>query len=343
MEPTADHRNEVVVSGRGRRPKLGQESGPKTDCRNSGFSIGAEDESSGRRRSSSVDGHAGGSGRLTGVSRPFRQVDVFTSTPYTGNPVAVVLDGAGLDDGTLQRFANWTNLSETTYLLPAVDSSADYRVRIFTPTHELPFAGHPTLGTCHAWLEAGGDPQTPGMVVQECAAGRIRIRRDADDGLAFAAPPVIRSGPVEAELIDHIVDVLRIDGDGVLDSQWVDNGPGWVAVLLADAEAVLAVRPGFVDLDVGVVGAYPAGGDAAFEVRAFFPKDGATVEDPVTGSLNASLAGWLIETGRAQPAYVASQGGALGRAGRVHISTDADGTIWVGGGTVTCVEGDVNL
>jgi PhzF family phenazine biosynthesis protein len=170
----------------------------------------------------------------------------------------------------------------------------------------------------------------------------IRIRRGGEH-LAFAAPPVIRSGPVDEELVGHIADVLRIGRDAILDSQWVDNGPGWVAVLLADADAVLAVRPGFVDLDVGVVGPYPAGAETDFEVRAFFPTDGATTEDPVTGSLNASLAGWLIDSGRAGAPYVASQGAALGRAGRVHVSTDADGTIWVGGGTITCISGEVRL
>jgi PhzF family phenazine biosynthesis protein len=276
------------------------------------------------------------------VSLPFRQVDVFAETAYGGNPVAVVLDAAGVDEVTMRRVANWTNLSETTFVLPVLDPTADYRVRIFTPTHELPFAGHPTLGTCHAWLEAGGVPRSPGTVVQECAAGLIRIR-PGPDRLAFAAPPVIRSGPVDDDLVDHIADVLRIERSAVLDSQWVDNGPGWVAVLLADAEAVLAVRPGFVDLDVGVVGAYPEGSEHAFEVRAFFPKDGATAEDPVTGSLNASLASWLIERGTARAPYIASQGTALGRTGRVHLSTDAEGTIWVGGGTITCVEGEVRL
>jgi PhzF family phenazine biosynthesis protein len=276
------------------------------------------------------------------VSRPFRQVDVFTETAYAGNPVAVVLDGSGLDEATLRRVANWTNLSETTFVLPAEDPAADYRVRIFTPTHELPFAGHPTLGTCHAWLEAGGVPRSPEIVVQECAAGLIRIRREVDR-LAFAAPPVLRSGPVDGDLVDHIADVLRIDRAEIQDSQWVDNGPGWVAVLLADAAAVLAVRPGFVDLDLGLVGAYPDGSDQAFEVRAFFPKDGATVEDPVTGSLNASLAGWLIARGTARAPYVVSQGTALGRAGRVHLSTDTDGTIWVGGGTITCLAGEARI
>lgn len=276
------------------------------------------------------------------MSRPFRQVDVFTTTAYDGNPVAVVLDGLGLDDETLQRFARWTNLSETTFVLPPSDVAADYGVRIFTPTHELPFAGHPTLGTCHAWLETGGVPRTGGVIVQECAAGLIRIRQNTD-GLAFAAPPLIRSGPVDEQLVERLADMLRIDRREILDSQWVDNGPGWVAVLLSDAEAVLALRPGFVDLDLGVVGAYQDGAEHAFEVRAFFPKDGATVEDPVTGSLNASLAGWLLGSGRARAPYIASQGAALGRAGRVHISIDADDTIWVGGGTITCLKGDVML
>jgi PhzF family phenazine biosynthesis protein len=274
--------------------------------------------------------------------RPFREVDVFTDTAYAGNPVAVVLDASGIDDAGLQRFASWTNLSETTFVLPAVDPGADYGVRIFTPSHELPFAGHPTLGTCHAWLEAGGVPRGDGVVIQECTAGLIRIRRGADR-LAFAAPPLVRGGPVDEELVAHVADVLRIDRDGIVDSQWVDNGPGWLAVLLADAAAVLTVAPGSVDLDVGVVGAYPDGCDAAFEVRAFFPKDGTTAEDPVTGSLNASLAGWLIASGRVRTPYVASQGAALGRAGRVHISQDPDATIWVGGGTITCVVGQVRL
>jgi PhzF family phenazine biosynthesis protein len=180
------------------------------------------------------------------------------------------------------------------------------------------------------------------VIVQECGAGLVRIRQTAD-GLAFAAPPLIRSGPVDERLVGRLADMLCIERGEILDSQWVDNGPGWVAVLLGDAEAVLALRPGFVDLDVGVVGAYPDGAEHAFEVRAFFPKDGATVEDPVTGSLNASLAGWLLDSGRAHAPYIVSQGTALGRAGRVHISTDADETIWVGGGTITCVAGDVTL
>jgi PhzF family phenazine biosynthesis protein len=276
------------------------------------------------------------------VARPFSQVDVFTSIPYRGNPVAVVLDGDGLPTEQMQRVAHWMNLSETTFVLPPVAPGADYRVRIFTPVAELPFAGHPTLGTCHAWLAAGGTPQEPGVIVQECAAGLVTLRR-TPDGLAFAAPPVLRDGPVDGELLARIASVLRIDQSAIVDASWADNGPGWIAVLLDSAEAVLAVRPGPTDLDLGVAGPYPAGSPTAFEVRAFFPKDGILVEDPVTGSLNASLAAWLLRTGRASAPYVASQGTALGRAGRVHISRDADGTIWVAGGTITCVSGQVEL
>jgi PhzF family phenazine biosynthesis protein len=276
------------------------------------------------------------------VARRIEHVDVFTTEPYRGNPVAVVLDGEGLDDDQMQRFANWTNLSETTFVMAPADAAADYRVRIFTPVQELPFAGHPTLGTCHAWLAAAGRDAQDADVVQECRAGLVRVR-GTPDGLAFAAPPLVRSGPVEAALLDEIAAMLEIGRDEIVDAQWVDNGPGWVAVLLADADAVLALRPGFAQLDVGVVGPHPAGADAAFEVRAFFPKDGSLVEDPVTGSLNASLAGWLLSSGRATAPYVARQGTALGRAGRVHVARDDDGTIWVGGGTVTCVSGQVEL
>ena len=274
--------------------------------------------------------------------RPFRQVDVFTTVPYRGNPVAVVLDGSGLETAEMQRFAHWTNLSETTFVLPPADAGADYHVRIFTPTLELPFAGHPTLGTCHAWLQAGGESRAPGVVVQQCGAGLVPVRQ-TQDGLAFAAPPLLRAGPVEEPLVERIAGLLEIGRSEIVDAQWVDNGPGWVAVLLASADAVLALRPGFMDLDLGVVGPHPPGAPEAFEVRAFFPKDGATTEDPVTGSLNASLAQWLLGSGRASAPYVASQGTALGRSGRVLVEQDDDGTIWVGGGTVTCIAGDVEL
>jgi PhzF family phenazine biosynthesis protein len=281
-------------------------------------------------------------------------VDVFAATPYAGNPVAVVLDGEGLSTEQMQRFAAWTNLSETTFVLAPTVPEADYRVRIFTPVLELPFAGHPTLGTCHAWLRAKAarpgrelahdeQPAREGTVVQECAAGLVRLRV-APDRIAFAAPPLLREGPVRDEsLLAHVADVLNIERDAIVDAEWADNGPGWVAVMLECAEAVLAMRPGFVDLDVGVVGPYPPGSPQAFEVRAFFPKDGATVEDPVTGSLNAAIAPWLLRTGRAQAPYVVSQGTVLGRSGRVHVDRDGDGSVWVGGSTVTCVAGQVEL
>jgi PhzF family phenazine biosynthesis protein len=267
---------------------------------------------------------------------------VFTEVPYRGNPVAVVHDGQGLSRDEMQRFARWTNLSETTFVLPPEASGADYRVRIFTPDQELPFAGHPTLGTCHAWLTAGGRPGAADAIVQECGAGLVTIRRTAG-GLAFGAPPLIRTGPVDEPLVGHLASVLGIGRSDVVDAQWADNGPGWVALLLPSADAVLALRPGTVDYDLGVVGPYPPGSERAFEVRAFFPLDGATVEDPVTGSLNASLAEWLLRTGRASAPYTASQGTALGRLGRVHVTTDASGRVWVGGGTITCVSGHVEL
>jgi PhzF family phenazine biosynthesis protein len=275
------------------------------------------------------------------MQRPFRQVDVFGGEALLGNPVAVVLDGDGLDEDAMQRLAQWTNLSETTFVLPPSGPDADYRVRIFTPASELPFAGHPTLGTCHAWLEIGSRPRSD-PIVQECAAGLIPIR-STDDGLAFAAPPLVRSGPVQADLLTRIAAMLRIDPGEIVDSQWVDNGPGWVAVLLSDAQAVLDLAPANDELNVGVVGPHPLGRDPQFEVRAFFPVDGATREDPVTGSLNASLAGWLLASGRATAPYTAAQGTALGRRGRVHISVDDTGAVWVAGATQTAIAGTVEL
>jgi PhzF family phenazine biosynthesis protein len=273
------------------------------------------------------------------MKRPFCTVDVFGSVPFGGNPVAVVLDATDMTTDDMQRFTRWMNLSESTFVLPPEDPSADYRVRIFTLTQELPFAGHPTLGTCHAWLGAGGVPHQPGVIVQECGAGLVNIRQTGD-GLAFAAPPLLRDGPVDEELTEHLAELLRIDRSEIVDAAWADNGPGWVAVLLRDAEAVLALKPGIVDVDLGVVGPHPVGSAADFEVRAFFPVNGATVEDPVTGSLNASLASWLLSSGRAQAPYVAAQGTALGRAGRAHISVDDGGQIWVAGNTVSWVVGE---
>jgi PhzF family phenazine biosynthesis protein len=276
------------------------------------------------------------------MKRPFAQVDVFTETPCQGNPVAVVLDASGVSDAGMRQFAAWTNLSETTFVLPP-EAGGDYRVRIFTPSQELPFAGHPTLGTCHAWLEAGGVPRRAGEIVQECPAGLVTIRQD-EGRLAFAAPPLVRSGPVDEPLARRIADGLNIDRSAMAGIQWADNGPGWVAVLLDSADAVLAVRPGDLgDLDVGIAGPYPPGGPAALEVRAFFAKDGSTAEDPVTGSLNASLAQWLLAAGHVTAPYVASQGTVLGRRGRVHVAADEAGQVWVGGGTVTLVEGTASL
>ena len=277
------------------------------------------------------------------MNRRYTQVDVFTDTPLLGNPLAVVHEAQGLSDAQMQAFARWTNLSETTFLLPPTDAQADYRVRIYTPHRELPFAGHPTLGSCHAWLEAGGVPRAAGEVVQQCAAGLIRIRR-ANDRLAFAAPPCIRSGPLERELLARITGALALRADDVLGHQWVDNGPGWCAVRLASADAVLALRPNWAalhDLKLGVVGAHAAGHDAQFEVRALIG-EGAGYEDPVTGSLNASLAQWLIGSDVAPCAYVAAQGERLSRRGRVFIE-QLDAQVWVGGHSVSCIRGELEL
>jgi PhzF family phenazine biosynthesis protein len=276
------------------------------------------------------------------VPRQFRQVDVFTAVPYLGNPVAVVHDADDLTDEQMQEFARWTNLSETTFVLTPAVRGADYRVRIFTPGGEMPFAGHPTLGTCHAWLEGGGHPADWQLIRQECPAGLISIRR-TEEGLAFAAPPLVRSGPVDEQVTRQVVAALNIDRADIVDIQWADNGPGWVAVLLASAEAVLAVRPDPPALNIGIVGPYPPGSPAAVEVRAFSSHIGSGMEDPATGSLNASLGQWLIGSGRIAAPYVASQGTVLGRRGRVHVSRDDDGQVWVGGGTVTCVTGRVEL
>jgi PhzF family phenazine biosynthesis protein len=215
-------------------------------------------------------------------------------------------------------------------------------VRIFTPMLEAPFAGHPTLGTCYAWLAHGGKPRRPDVIVQECGVGLVPVR-PIEQGLAFAAPPLLRSGPLEADLAERIPGILGIHPAEIVDAVWADNGLPWIGVLLKDSDAVLAVRPGFSELDIGIVGPHPGGGPADFEVRAFFPKEGSVVEDPVTGSLNASLAQWLLGTGRARAPYVAGQGTLLGRSGRVHISTDSNGAIWVGGGTIACIAGTVDL
>lgn len=284
--------------------------------------------------------------------RPFKQVDVFTATPYRGNPLAVVLDGSGLSTEAMQHFTNWTNLSEATFLLPPTPegaaAGADYRVRIFCPGRELPFAGHPTLGSCHAWLEAGGQPKAEHFIVQECGVGLIRLKRDTAGGpqqLAFAAPPLLRSGPLDEADVALIARGLGVARSDILHHAWCNNGPGWRAVMLSSAAQVLTLTPDaavLAGLDIGVVGAHPAGHDCAFEVRAFFPGNNGLVEDPVTGSLNAALAQWLMGAGLAPERYCAAQGTALARAGRVHVSRQGD-DIWIGGNSVTCVDGRVTL
>ena len=296
--------------------------------------------------------------------RRFQQVDVFTATPYRGNPLAVVLDGDGLTTEAMQRFTDWTNLSEATFVLPPTPAGraagADYRVRIFCPGRELPFAGHPTLGSCHAWLQAGGQPRQPGRVVQECGVGLVPLRQDGTR-LAFAAPPLVTSGPLDEADVALIARGLKVARSDIAAHAWCDNGPRWRGVLLESAEQVLALRPDaavLAGLDVGVVGPHGKVGVVgragaasnaeteteaiAFEVRAFFPGHGGLVEDPVTGSLNAALAQWLIGAGIAPPRYTASQGTVLGRAGRVHVAQDGD-HIWIGGDSVTCVQGSVLL
>jgi PhzF family phenazine biosynthesis protein len=277
--------------------------------------------------------------------RPFQQVDVFSTEPLRGNPVAVVVDAEGLTTEQMERFTRWTNLSEAAFLLPPSDPAADYRVRIFTQVGELPFAGHPTLGSCHAWLRAGGQPHDAESVVQECGAGLIRLRH-REDMLTFEAPPLTRSGPVGTQDLARIARVLGIDADDIIDSQWADNGPGWVVVMLASVEAVLALAPSGrgEHVDIGVVGMFPPDSECAYEVRAIFNNDrGDIIEDPVTGSLNAAVAQWLVGSGRVTPPYTASQGTALGRAGRPRISADADGAIWVGGATTTRIEGSIDI
>ena len=276
-------------------------------------------------------------------SRPFAQVDVFSPVPLLGNPVAVVLDGEGLSDEEMQAFARWTNLSETTFLLPPTVPDADYLLRIFTPGEELPFAGHPTLGSAHAWLEAGSAPRSAGQVVQECGIGLVRLRIE-EDGIAFEAPPLIKGGPATAEERDAAVRSLRVDESRVQDVQWADNGPGWIAVLLDSADTVLALEPDFGEmgnLKVGVAGPHAPGGPADFEVRAFVPGIGVP-EDPVTGSLNASLARWFLAEGIADGPYTVRQGTALLRDGRVSVRPEGD-SIWIGGPSTTVIRGSVTL
>ncbi len=276
---------------------------------------------------------------------PFQQVDVFAAEPFRGNPVAVVAGADALSDAQMAEFARWTNLSETTFLLTPHNPAADYRLRIFTPGRELPFAGHPTLGSCHAWLARGGKPKAE-HVVQECGAGLVAVRRSAGR-LAFAAPPMVRTGPLEPGLLARITAGLGVSGDAVAHSQVVDNGPGWIAVMLRSRAELLALQPDYAQLQGIALGAAalwdPAvdGTDAQIEVRAFMTQLGGR-EDPVTGSLNASLAQWLIGAGHLPRRYVASQGTVLQRSGRVHVE-QVGSDIWVGGDTTTCIDGTVTL
>jgi PhzF family phenazine biosynthesis protein len=275
--------------------------------------------------------------------RPFAQVDVFTAVPYLGNPLAVVLDGTGLSTAQMQSFTDWTNLSEATFVLPPTQPDADYAVRIFCPGRELPFAGHPTLGTCHAWLEAGGVPKAQ-EVVQECGVGLVTIQRNGGR-LAFAAPPLRRGGPLDEADVLLIAKGLGVARQDIVHHAWCNNGPQWRGVMLGSAEQVLALKPNpelLKGLDIGVV-APSASGEAQFEVRAFFPGNNGLTEDPVTGSLNAAVGQWLIGAGLAPDSYVASQGTCLSRAGRVYVHRDAQNQVWVGGESVTCIEGSVHL
>jgi PhzF family phenazine biosynthesis protein len=277
-------------------------------------------------------------------SRDFAQVDVFSATPYLGNPVAVVLDADGVDPEDMQRLARWTNLSETTFVLPPTTPAADYRLRIFTPGGELSFAGHPTLGSAHAWLESGGTSRRAHRVVQECGAGLVDVHR-GDGTLSFAAPPTIRDGALEQEYLEQVVTAFGITCDQVLDHQWVDNGPGWAVVKLATAQQVLDLEPDLSLIPtamVGAIGAYPAGSPHAFEMRTFAPGVGVA-EDPVCGSMNASVGQWLTRTGAVPSNYRVSQGSRLGRAGDITVTADGDGTVWVGGATITNIRGTINL
>ena len=278
------------------------------------------------------------------MAHRFDLVDVFAAAEFAGNPLAVIHAAEDLPTERMQAITHWLNLSETTFLLPPSDPAADYRVRIFALERELPFAGHPTLGTCHAWLAAGGEPKRGEVVMQQCGLGLVPVRRAAGR-LAFAAPPLQRSGPVSEDDLRDALQILNLSREDVVDARWIDNGPGWLGILLASAETVLAVdyqRSWPRRADLGLVGFYPPGYETACELRAIFSDNTLTLrEDPVTGSLNASVAQWLYESGRVSGDYVASQGGRLGRKGRIHVQRDGDGTIWIGGATATRFSGEM--
>jgi PhzF family phenazine biosynthesis protein len=277
-------------------------------------------------------------------TRTFAQVDVFSTQPFRGNPVAVVLDGTGLAEQDMQALARWTNLSETTFVLPPTTQEADYRLRIFTPGGELPFAGHPTLGSARAWLDAGCTPRHTGRIIQECGAGLVTVRREKD-ALAFAAPPRIRDGALDEAYLNRLIDAFGLTRAQVLDHQWVDNGPGWAVLRLATAREVLALEPDLSlipDAMAGVIGAHPAGAGHDFEMRTFAP--GADVpEDPACGSMNAAVGQWLTSTGAAPSSYWVSQGTRLGRAATIEVTAEADGTVWISGATTVAIRGRITL
>ena len=276
------------------------------------------------------------------MRRRFLQVDVFGEHPYEGNPLAVVVDAEGLTTAEMQAFAHWTNLSETTFLLSPTHADADYRVRIFTPTEELPFAGHPTLGSAAAWLTTQGLMRTSVDLIQECEVGRVEIRHQ-DDVFSFKAPPLMRSGAADEHVVAEAAEALSIHRSSIIDAEWIDNGPGWLGLLLESADEVLALTSPTSGLSLGVAGAYPPGSPFAYEVRAFYSSHGITMEDPVTGSLNASLAQWIIASGRFSAPYRVCQGKAVGRNGIVSVDVDEGGDVWVGGNVAVCVSGEVDL
>lgn len=284
--------------------------------------------------------------RRAGSPLSLYMVDVFGGGAMDGNPVAVVVGGEGLGDDEMARITQWFDLSETVFLLPATSPDADYRARIFTPGRELPFAGHPTLGVCHVFAELSGNGGE--SFVQECGAGLVSLHRTQDGLLSFAAPPLVRSGPASASELDEAVRVLGIETDDVIDAAWIDNGPGWLGVRLASSAEVLDVTPAGswpTEINIGLVGPHESGdAEVDFEVRAFFSApDGSIREDPVTGSLGASVAMWLRESGVVDGSYVAAQGTALGRNGRVRISYDDEGRAWVAGETFTHASGSLDV
>jgi len=274
--------------------------------------------------------------------RRFSQVNVFSTESFGGNPLAVVHAAEGISEAEMAAFARWTNLSETTFLFPPTDPDADYLVRIFAPFGELPFAGHPTLGSCHAWLASGGKPRVAGMVVQQCGVGLVRVRCDGPR-LEFAAPPLRRTGALEPDILAKIAKGLRVPISDIIEHQWADNGPGWCVVMLESARQVLSLDPDWValaPLKLGVIGPHGPDHDAALEVRAFI--GGAGFEDPVTGSLNASVAQWLFGAGLAKGAYVSAQGTTLQRSGRIYLRQDGE-VVWVGGDVVDVIKGEISI